>query len=138
MHLNDSANTHADSINDQSQLFELIYSGSNVGKGLFRRNIECFGQHQSNFVGVVAVDAGLDVWSGLHDRLMADARLVALAEGESPLREVMEHRFASGELEGHSFGNLLLAAFEESSGSVTGALEKAGAWLSSTTVMVKV
>ena len=50
--------------------------------------------------------------------------LVALAEGESPLLEVMEHRFTSGELEGHSFGNLLLAAFEESSGSVTGALEQ--------------
>ena len=29
---------------------------------------------------VAAVDAGLDVWSGLHDRLMADSRLVALAE----------------------------------------------------------
>jgi uncharacterized cofD-like protein len=50
--------------------------------------------------------------------------LVALAEGESPLLEVMEHRFTSGELEGHSFGNLLLAAFEESSGSVTSALEQ--------------
>jgi uncharacterized cofD-like protein len=35
----------------------------------------------------------------------------------------MEHRFGSGELEGHSFGNLMLAALEESEGSLLAALE---------------
>lgn len=29
---------------------------------------------------IAAVDAGLDIWSGLHDRLATDSRLVALAE----------------------------------------------------------
>lgn len=50
--------------------------------------------------------------------------LVALADTEGPLLDVMEHRFVSGELEGHSFGNLMLAAFEESTGSVMGALDQ--------------
>ena len=49
--------------------------------------------------------------------------LVSLAEHEGPLSEVMEHRFASGDLQGHSFGNLMFAAFEETTGSVLGALE---------------
>lgn len=44
--------------------------------------------------------------------------LVALAGAEGPLTRVMEHRFAAGELEGHSFGNLLLAALEESEGGL--------------------
>jgi uncharacterized cofD-like protein len=34
----------------------------------------------------------------------------------------MEHRFLSGELEGHAFGNLLLAALEESEGDLLAAL----------------
>ena len=34
----------------------------------------------------------------------------------------MEHRFLSGELEGHAFGNLLLAALEESKGDLLAAL----------------
>ncbi|MCP4436052.1 MAG: uridine diphosphate-N-acetylglucosamine-binding protein YvcK [Actinomycetia bacterium] len=55
--------------------------------------------------------------------------LVALAEDSSPLLTVMEHRFESGELKGHSFGNLLLAAFEESSGSMLGALDEVGGML---------
>jgi uncharacterized cofD-like protein len=37
----------------------------------------------------------------------------------------MEHRFHSGELEGHSFGNLLLIALEEREGGLLEALEAA-------------
>lgn len=48
--------------------------------------------------------------------------LVALAEGPDPLIRVMEHRFTNGELEGHAFGNLLLAALEESEEDLMAAL----------------
>ena len=36
--------------------------------------------------------------------------LVALLPGPSPLGDALEHRFDAGELEGHAFGNLLIAA----------------------------
>lgn len=55
--------------------------------------------------------------------------LVALAGRPTPLSEVMEHRFGAGELEGHSFGNLFIAALEESEGSLLGALEVVSALL---------
>lgn len=69
---------------------------------------------------------------GSTGRLRSDAQRVApgdirkclgaLAGRCDPLTAVMEHRFTSGELKGHAFGNLLLAAFEESEGSLLGAL----------------
>lgn len=52
--------------------------------------------------------------------------LVALAESRMPIVAAMEHRFASGELEGHAFGNLLIAALEESEGDLVAALDEAG------------
>ncbi|MCZ7630278.1 MAG: 2-phospho-L-lactate transferase CofD family protein [Microthrixaceae bacterium] len=42
--------------------------------------------------------------------------LGALATRRDALTELMEHRFGTGELRGHAFGNLLLAALEESEG----------------------
>ncbi len=44
--------------------------------------------------------------------------LLALAGRATPLTRVMEHRFDAGELKGHSFGNLMLAALEESEGDL--------------------
>lgn len=52
--------------------------------------------------------------------------LVALAGSDQPIVGAMEHRFASGELDGHAFGNLLIAALEESEGSLVAALDEAG------------
>ncbi len=52
--------------------------------------------------------------------------LVALAAEEAPIVSAMEHRFASGELAGHAFGNLLIAALEESEGNLVRALDEAG------------
>ena len=43
--------------------------------------------------------------------------LVALADDESVLAEVFQHRFDRGDLEGHSLGNLVLAALTEVAGS---------------------
>lgn len=52
--------------------------------------------------------------------------LVALASDQSPLSRVMEHRFSSGELDGHAVGNLLIAAFEEVEGDLVQALAEVG------------
>lgn len=43
--------------------------------------------------------------------------LVALADDESLLGRLFQHRFADGDLAGHSFGNLFLAALSEVTGS---------------------
>jgi uncharacterized cofD-like protein len=43
--------------------------------------------------------------------------LVALADDESLLGQLFQHRFADGDLAGHSFGNLFLAALAEVTGS---------------------
>ena len=43
--------------------------------------------------------------------------LVALADDESLLGQLFQHRFADGDLAGHSFGNLFLAALTEVTGS---------------------
>lgn len=50
--------------------------------------------------------------------------LVALAAEPTPLVRAMEHRFDSGELAGHAFGNLLIAALEESEGDLVVALDE--------------
>jgi uncharacterized cofD-like protein len=42
--------------------------------------------------------------------------LVALSEDEALLSRLFQHRFSHGELDGHSFGNLFLAALTEISG----------------------
>lgn len=43
--------------------------------------------------------------------------LVALSDSSRELRELMNYRFVSGGLKGHSFGNLLLSALEKINGS---------------------
>lgn len=52
--------------------------------------------------------------------------LVALASSDEPIVAAMEYRFSSGELEGHAFGNLLIAALEESQGDLLPALHEVG------------
>lgn len=52
--------------------------------------------------------------------------LVALASGEGPWVSAFEHRFASGELEGHALGNLLIVGLAEALGGVPEALREAG------------
>jgi uncharacterized cofD-like protein len=52
--------------------------------------------------------------------------LVALAGTDSPLARAMEHRFHSGELDGHAFGNLMIAALEESEEDLVVALDEIG------------
>jgi len=54
--------------------------------------------------------------------------LVALA-GRSRLADLLGHRFARGELAGHSLGNLVLTALVEQHDDVVGALDELAAWL---------
>ena len=52
--------------------------------------------------------------------------LVALSSSDKLMRTLMNYRFDSGGLKGHSFGNLLLSALEKITGSFDEAVEKAG------------
>ena len=50
--------------------------------------------------------------------------LVALADDESLLGPLFQHRFADGDLSGHSFGNLFLAALAEVTGNFDLAIQE--------------
>jgi uncharacterized cofD-like protein len=52
--------------------------------------------------------------------------LVALAKDEGVWSRVFEHRFAGGELDGHSLGNLIIAGLTAATGDFATALEEAG------------
>ena len=49
----------------------------------------------------------------------------ALLPEPSPLGDALEHRFASGELAGHAFGNLLIAALASTTGDFVSGVEEA-------------
>jgi uncharacterized cofD-like protein len=51
--------------------------------------------------------------------------LVALADAEPLMQELFQHRFEQGELSGHSFGNLFLAAMQQTTGDFVTALRAA-------------
>ncbi len=52
--------------------------------------------------------------------------LVALSEADLLLRDLFNYRFEGGGLEGHSFGNILISAFEKITGNLDKALEEVG------------
>jgi len=56
--------------------------------------------------------------------------LVALSESSQTLRTLMSYRFENGNLQGHSFGNLLLSALEKINGNFSSAIESASHILS--------
>jgi uncharacterized cofD-like protein len=51
--------------------------------------------------------------------------LVALSQSSHVLRELMNYRFETGGLQGHSFGNLLISALEKTCGGMSHGLEEA-------------
>lgn len=57
--------------------------------------------------------------------------LLALADRDAPLARAMAHRFDSGDLRGHSMGNLLLAAMVDSEGGLVKALDEIGSLIGS-------
>lgn len=52
--------------------------------------------------------------------------LVALGDESSPWTQAFEHRFEAGELNGHAFGNLVIAGLAGAGGDFLAALEEAG------------
>jgi len=52
--------------------------------------------------------------------------MVALSESSELMRSLMNYRFDTGSLQGHSFGNLLLSSLEKVTGSFEKAVEEAG------------
>lgn len=52
--------------------------------------------------------------------------LVALADPDSPWTTAFEHRFDGGDLDGHAFGNLVIAGLAEGTGDFELALAEAG------------
>src|SRR3990167_2147548 len=56
--------------------------------------------------------------------------LVALSDSSRLMRSLMNYRFETGGLGGHSFGNLLLSALEKVTGSFDRSVEEAGKILS--------
>jgi uncharacterized cofD-like protein len=50
--------------------------------------------------------------------------IVALADDELMMAELMQYRFASGSLKGHSLGNVIIAAMTDVEGSFVAAIEK--------------
>jgi len=51
--------------------------------------------------------------------------LVALSEADELVRELFTHRFDTGTLKGHNFGNIFISALEQVSGSIEHAVEEA-------------
>lgn len=52
--------------------------------------------------------------------------LVALSEADTVMRDLFNHRYASGELAGHNFGNLFISTLEQIMGRLDHALDVAG------------
>lgn len=52
--------------------------------------------------------------------------LIALSEADGVMRELFNHRYQSGGLTGHTFGNLFISTLEQITGSIDTALEVAG------------
>ncbi len=106
---------------------KIVALGGGTGLPVVLRGLK---QYTSNLTAVVTVaDDG-----GSSGRLRGDLGvmppgdirncMVALADTEPLMEELFQHRFESGELKGHSFGNLFLAAMERTAGDFVTALRE--------------
>lgn len=106
---------------------KIVALGGGTGLPVVLRGLK---QYTSNLTAVVTVaDDG-----GSSGRLRGDLGvlppgdirncMVALADTEPLMEELFQHRFESGELAGHSFGNLFLAAMEQTAGDFVTALRE--------------
>lgn len=106
---------------------KIVALGGGTGLPVVLRGLK---QYTSNLTAVVTVaDDG-----GSSGRLRGDLGvmppgdirncMVALADTEPLMEELFQHRFETGELKGHSFGNLFLAAMERTAGDFVTALRE--------------
>lgn len=133
---------HAAVPHQQKQLVELLYERRQLGHGLkivamgggtgLSTLLRGLKSHTSNLVAIVTVSDDGGSSGRLSKELgmlpPGDLRncLVAMADDESLLSELFQYRFRDGQgLEGHSFGNLFLAALTEISGDFELALKRA-------------
>jgi len=124
---------------DQYRLVDILYTrqylrrgprivviGGGTGLSVLLRGLK---QYTSNLTAIVSVaDDG-----GSSGRLRGDYGmlppgdirncLVALADKESLMEELLQYRFRGGELKGHNLGNLLLAALNDVAGGFHEAVE---------------
>jgi len=124
------------------RLVELLYERRQLGHGLrivalgggtgLSTLLRGLKSHTSNVVAIVTVSDDGGSSGRLSKELgmlpPGDLRncLVALADDESLLSELFQYRFRDGQgLEGHSFGNLFLAALTDLSGDFEVALKRA-------------
>jgi len=109
-----------------SQGQRIVVIGGGTGLSTMLRGLK---QHTSNIVAIVTVTDDGGSSGTLHRELgmlpPGDIRncLVALADEEPLMTELFQHRFdgGTGSLQGHSFGNLLIAAMT----NITGDFERA-------------
>ncbi len=105
---------------------KIVVIGGGTGLSMLLRGLK---EYTSNLTAIVTVaDDG-----GSSGRLRGDQGmlppgdvrncLVALADKEPFMEQLLQYRFPSGELAGHSMGNLLLAALNNISGSFDGAIK---------------
>ncbi len=133
---------HAAVPHHQKRLVELLYERRQLGHGLkivalgggtgLSTLLRGLKSHTSNLVAIVTVSDDGGSSGRLSKELgmlpPGDLRncLVAMADDESLLSELFQYRFRDGQgLEGHSFGNLFLAALTELSGDFEVALKRA-------------
>lgn len=106
---------------------KIVALGGGTGMPVVLRGLK---QYTSNLTAIVTVaDDG-----GSSGRLRGelgilppgDIRncLVALADAEPLMQQLFQYRFATGELAGHSFGNLFLVAMEQAAGDFVTALKE--------------
>jgi uncharacterized cofD-like protein len=107
----------------------LVAIGGGTGMSTLLRGLK---QYTSNLAAVVTVaDDG-----GSSGRLREEYRilppgdfrqcLVALADAEPLVKQLFNHRFQEGSLNGHSFGNLFIMAMAEVTGNFEHALRESG------------
>jgi uncharacterized cofD-like protein len=107
----------------------LVAIGGGTGMSTLLRGLK---QYTSNLAAVVTVaDDG-----GSSGRLREEYRilppgdfrqcLVALADAEPLVKQLFNHRFHEGSLDGHSFGNLFIMAMAEVTGNFEHALRESG------------
>ncbi|MEG6523035.1 gluconeogenesis factor YvcK family protein [Desulfotomaculum sp. 1211_IL3151] len=104
---------------------KIVVIGGGTGLSSLLKGIK---EYTSNITAIVAVTDDGGSSGRLRDNLgilpPGDIRncIVALADKESLMEEVLQYRFPSGELAGHNLGNLLLAGLNNVSGGFDGAV----------------